>query len=79
MPVAGRAEAKVKPAMHQFMLVDLYSQAEFIPREVRQPPERFLAWLRQFGEVKSWPVRGRSRPDLVCVSAAERAGDALPL
>ena len=38
------------------MLVDLYSQADFIPTEVRYPPERVLAWLKQFGEVKPWPV-----------------------
>lgn len=42
--------------MTRFVLVDLYDQAAFIPRDVRMPPERFLAWLRQFGEVGHMPV-----------------------
>lgn len=35
--------------MHIFRLVDLRSQARYIPRYVRQPRDRFFAWLRAYG------------------------------
>lgn len=37
--------------LHVFHLIDLWSQAHYIPREVRRPHERFLAWLRLYGDV----------------------------
>jgi hypothetical protein len=40
-----------------FHLIDLCSQADFIPRKVRQPRARFLAWLRLYGEVTESPAR----------------------
>jgi hypothetical protein len=43
--------------MRPFILLDLYSQAEFIPHEVRTwPRQHVLAWLRQYGEVQEWPL-----------------------
>ena len=43
--------------MRPFILLDLYSQADFIPQEVRTwPRQRVLAWLRQYGEVREWPM-----------------------
>ena len=46
--------------MRPFILLDLTSQAEFIPHEVRTwPRQRVLAWLRQYGEVQDgWPRYG---------------------
>jgi hypothetical protein len=41
--------------MRPFILLDLNSQADFIPREVRVwPRQRVVAWLRQFGDVREW-------------------------
>jgi hypothetical protein len=41
--------------MRPFILLDLNSQADFIPREVRTwPRQRVVSWLRQFGEVVEW-------------------------
>jgi hypothetical protein len=38
-----------------FVLVDLWSQADYIPRKIRRwPRERILQWLAQYGEV--WQV-----------------------
>ena len=43
--------------MRPFILLDLYSQADFIPQEVRSwPRQRMLAWLCQYGEVREWPL-----------------------
>jgi len=46
--------------VRSFTLVDLVSQAEYIPRDVRAwPRERILAWLAQYGEVwriEVWPI-----------------------
>jgi hypothetical protein len=43
--------------MRPFILLDLYSQAAFIPPEVRRWPRlRLLGWLRQYGEVQEWPL-----------------------
>ena len=43
--------------MRPFILLDLYSQRDFIPREVRTwPRQRVLGWLRLFGEVWEWPL-----------------------
>ena len=43
--------------MRPFVLLDLYSQADFIPQEVRTwPRQRVLGWLRQYGEVREWPM-----------------------
>ncbi len=43
--------------MRSFMLLDLYSQADFVPMEVRTwPRQQILEWLRQFGEVQEWPL-----------------------
>lgn len=40
-----------------FILLDLHSQAAFIPFEVRRwPRARILAWFSQFGEVSERPV-----------------------
>jgi hypothetical protein len=40
-----------------FILLDLHTQAEFIPQEVRKwPRDRILAWFRQFGEVREYPI-----------------------
>lgn len=34
------------------------SQADFIPQEVRKwPRQRVLGWLRQYGEVREWPIQ----------------------
>lgn len=41
--------------MYGFRLIDLWSQADAIPRHVRRPRERFLAWLRLYGEVRESP------------------------
>jgi hypothetical protein len=45
----------------RFVLVDLYDQAAFIPRDIRTPPERFLAWLRRFGEAEGRLVFKKGR------------------
>jgi hypothetical protein len=38
--------------MRPFILLDLYSQADYIPPEMRTwPRQRVLDWMRQFGEV----------------------------
>jgi hypothetical protein len=43
--------------MRNFVLIDLRTQAEFLPPEMQQwSQERFLSWLRLFGEVKSRPL-----------------------
>lgn len=43
--------------MRYFVLIDLSQQAEFLPPEVRDwPPERFLGWLRLYGEVLPRPL-----------------------
>lgn len=43
--------------MRPFILLDLYSQADFIPQEVRTwPRQRVLAWLRQYGDVQEFSV-----------------------
>jgi hypothetical protein len=42
-------------SVRSFVLVDLVSQADYIPHEVRAwPRERILTWLAQYGEV--WPI-----------------------
>ena len=43
--------------MFPFVLVDLTSQVELIPFEVRRPPESFLAWLKLYGEREPFEVR----------------------
>ncbi len=41
--------------MHDFVLVDLRSQIEFLPQQVRNgSQEAFLRWLGQHGEVSEW-------------------------
>lgn len=41
--------------MHDFILVDLRSQIEFLPQQVRNgSQEAFLRWLGQHGEVSKW-------------------------
>ena len=43
--------------MRPFILLDLYSQADCIPPEVRTWPRHcVLTWMRQFGEVREWPL-----------------------
>lgn len=43
--------------MRYFVLIDLRTQAEFLPPEMQQwSQERFLSWLRLFGEVLPWPL-----------------------
>ena len=43
--------------MRPFILLDLYSQAGCIPPEVRTwPRQRVLNWMRQYGEVREWPL-----------------------
>jgi len=38
--------------MRPFVLIDLWSQANYLPREVRSWPwERFVCWLELFGQV----------------------------
>ncbi len=37
--------------MRQFVLVDLSTQAPFLPPDVLKSLDRFLGWLRQYGEV----------------------------
>jgi hypothetical protein len=38
--------------MRPFVLIDLWSQASYLPREVRSWPwERFVSWLELFGQV----------------------------
>jgi hypothetical protein len=44
--------------MRYFVLIDLRTQAEFLPPEMQgRSQERFLSWLWLFGEVKPWPRR----------------------
>ena len=44
--------------MRYFVLVDLLTQAEFLPLEMQQwSQERFLSWQQLFGEVRPWPLR----------------------
>src|SRR5215831_14840871 len=44
-------------SVRSFTLLDLADQAPFVPDAVReQRPPRILAWLRQFGEVKAYPI-----------------------
>jgi hypothetical protein len=38
-----------------FVVVDLYTQAEFVPREVQANAEGFVSWLRGYGKVGSLP------------------------
>lgn len=41
-----------------FILLELTSQADYIPHEVRRWPRRqMFAWLRQYGEVLEFPVQ----------------------
>lgn len=41
-----------------FILLDLTSQADYIPHEVHRWPRRqIFAWLRQYGDVVKFPVR----------------------
>lgn len=47
--------------MTRFVVVDLLTQAAFLPPELLRPPDRFARWLRQYGEVGSWPVYQRGR------------------
>ena len=43
--------------MRSFMLLDLHSQANFIPMEVRTwPRQQILEWLRHYGAVQEWPI-----------------------
>jgi hypothetical protein len=43
--------------MRHFILLDLYSQADYIPPEVRTwPRQRVLDWMSQYGEVQEWPL-----------------------
>src|SRR5215469_13620625 len=57
--------------MRPFILLDLYSQAKFIPQEVRAwPRQRVLAWLRQYGDVREWPVHAG---DVVLLASEFRA------
>lgn len=45
--------------MHVFILIDLRSQIEFIPQNIRNgSQEAFLIWLSQHGEVREWIGRG---------------------
>lgn len=40
-----------------FILLDLRSQASFIPCAVRAwPRQGILAWLCQYGDVQEWPI-----------------------
>lgn len=43
--------------MSPFVLVDLTSQVEFVPFEVRRPPESFLAWLKFYGQLEPLEIR----------------------
>lgn len=47
--------------MKQFVVVDLSTQAAFLPPSVLNPPDRFLRWLRQYGEVGRWVVHKAGR------------------
>jgi hypothetical protein len=47
--------------MTQFVVVDLTTQAAFLPSEVVNSSDRFLSWLQQFGEVGRWPVQRDGR------------------
>lgn len=48
--------------MRPFVLVDLYSQMPYLPREMRSwPRERVLMWMRLFGEV--WQIQFRAKPN----------------
>ncbi len=43
--------------MRYFVLVDLITQAECLPREMQSwSQERMLSWLGLFGEVSPWPL-----------------------
>jgi hypothetical protein len=43
--------------MRYFVLLDLLTQADYLPPEMQTwPQERFLSWLRLFGEVLPWPL-----------------------
>jgi hypothetical protein len=43
--------------MRPFILLDLHSQADYIPHEVRTwPRDRVVTWLRQFGDVREWTL-----------------------
>jgi hypothetical protein len=43
--------------MRRFVLIDLWSQTEYIPVAVRRfTPSQFLAWLSQYGEVDEYSV-----------------------
>jgi len=44
-------------SMRVFILIDLASQADSLPREVREwGNERLVSWFRLFGEVSSRPL-----------------------
>lgn len=43
--------------MRYFVLLDLRTQAKYLPPEMQLwSQERFLSWLRLFGEVLPWPL-----------------------
>lgn len=47
--------------MHDFVLVDLYSQIEFLPHQVRNGSQKaFLRWLSERGEVREWRNQGHT-------------------
>jgi hypothetical protein len=56
--------------MRGFVVVDLFAQAEYVPRGVQTPPERFIAWLRQYAEVGTWPVYKDGQVTKRCMHSA---------
>ncbi|HEV2459582.1 MAG TPA: hypothetical protein VGS80_14595 [Ktedonobacterales bacterium] len=51
--------------MRPFILLDLYSQTDYIPPEMRTwPRRRVLDWMRQYGEVHEWPLPHRGTASL---------------
>lgn len=43
--------------MRPFILLDLLSQADCVPAEVRTwPRQQVLDWMRLYGEVREWPL-----------------------
>src|SRR5262249_52143575 len=49
---APRVASAQRVTIRLFVLIDLWSQANYLPREVRSWPwERFVCWLELFGQV----------------------------
>jgi hypothetical protein len=54
-----------------FILLDLTSQADYIPHETRRwPQRRMFAWLRQYGEVLEFPVRAEDNVEMAAMFIA---------